>query len=78
MPLTSRAMESYRSGSIIRSQPHREAPQWVVATVFALIGLLAFIGFSSRLGLETRDTLAAYQDIIQLGPRQANLTISLP
>ena len=56
----------------------REAPQWVVAAVFALIGLLAFVGFSSHLGSDTRGTLAAYQDIIQLGPRQANLTISLP
>lgn len=55
-----------------------EAPQWVVACVFALIGLVAFIGLSTQLRATSRDTLAAYQDIIQLGPRQANLTISLP
>lgn len=56
----------------------REAPQWVVAAVFSLIGLAAFAGLSTHLSTTSRDTLAAYQDIIQLGPRQANLTISLP
>lgn len=56
----------------------REAPQWVVAAVFALIGLVTFVGLSTHLGSTSRDTLAAYQDIIRLGPRQANLTISLP
>lgn len=56
----------------------REAPQWVVAAVFALIGLATFAGLSQHLGTTSRDTLAAYQDVIQLGPRQANLTISLP
>ena len=56
----------------------REAPQWVVAAVFGLIGLATFAGLSHHLNTASRDTLAAYQDIIQLGPRQANLTISLP
>lgn len=56
----------------------RQAPQWVVAAVFSLIGLVAFIGLSTQLNSATRDTLAGYQDIIQLGPRQAHLTISLP
>lgn len=56
----------------------REAPQWVVAAVFSLIGLTAFIGLSTHLNSASRDRLSAYQDIVQLGPRQANLTISLP
>ena len=56
----------------------RQAPQWVVAAVFSLIGLTTFIGLSTHLSTTTRDTLASYQDIVQLGPRQANLTISLP
>lgn len=56
----------------------REAPQWVVAAVFSLIALAAFATLSTQLSSTSRDTLAAYQDLIQLGPRQANLTISLP
>lgn len=56
----------------------REAPQWVVAALFALIGLLGFIGLSAHLGSTTQGALASYQDIVKLGPRQANLTISLP
>lgn len=56
----------------------REAPQWVVAAVFSLIGLITFIGLSTHLNSVSRDTLSGYQDIVQLGPRQANLTISLP
>lgn len=56
----------------------REAPQWVVAAVFSLIGLITFIGLSTHLSTTSRNALAAYQDVIQLGPRQANLTISLP
>lgn len=56
----------------------REAPQWVVAAVFSLIALLGFIGMSAHLGGTTQTTLARFQDIVKLGPRQANLTISLP
>lgn len=56
----------------------REAPQWVVGAVFALVALLGFIGLSSYLGKGTQTLLSGYQDIVKLGPRQANLTISLP
>ncbi|WP_213957038.1 type IVB secretion system protein IcmH/DotU [Variovorax sp. dw_954] len=56
----------------------REAPQWVVASVFSLIALVGFIGLSLHLSGTTQSTLERYQDIVRLGPRQANLTISLP
>lgn len=56
----------------------REAPQWVVATVFSLIGLLTFIGLSTHLNGVSQDSMAAYDNVVRLGPRQANLTISLP
>jgi type VI secretion system protein ImpK len=56
----------------------REAPQWVVAAVFSLIALLGFIGLSAHLNQGTQSMLADYHDIVRLGPRQANLTISLP
>jgi len=56
----------------------REAPQWVVGAVFALVALLAFIGLSTHLGQGTQAMLAGYQDTVKLGPPQAHLTISLP
>lgn len=56
----------------------REAPQWVVAAVFSLIGLITFIGLSTHLGSTTREQLSAYEGTVRLGPRQANLIISLP
>ncbi|MDR2853132.1 MAG: type IVB secretion system protein IcmH/DotU [Burkholderiaceae bacterium] len=56
----------------------REAPQWVVAAIFSLIALLGFIGLSTYLGQSTQSMLAGYNDIVRLGPKQANLTISLP
>lgn len=56
----------------------REAPQWVVAAVFSLIALLGFVGMSTHLGGTTQTTLAPFQEIVNLGPKQANLTISLP
>lgn len=56
----------------------REAPQWVVAAVFSLIALLGFVGMSAHLGSTTQSTLQRFQEIVKVGPRQANLTISLP
>jgi type VI secretion system protein ImpK len=56
----------------------REAPQWVVASVFSLIALLAFLGLSAYLSGRTQSMLDGFHDLVRLGPRQANLTISLP
>jgi len=56
----------------------REAPQWVVASVFSLIALVAFLGLATHLSSQTQSMLNKFHDIIGLGPRQANLTISLP
>jgi type VI secretion system protein ImpK len=56
----------------------RELPLWIIVAVFALIGLFGFIGLSSYLHTDTARRLDAYSQIVQLGPRSANLTISLP
>lgn len=56
----------------------REAPQWVVGVVFSLLALITFIGLSTHLNSTTRDALASYDNVVRLGPRPANLTISLP
>ncbi len=56
----------------------RELPVWVLTSVFALGGLIAYLGMSQLLGSQTRNTLAPYSQIVQLAPRAPTLTITLP
>ncbi len=56
----------------------RDIPVWAIGCAFALLGLLAYLGISYFLGGEANTMLAQYQDIVNLGPRAAHLTISLP
>ena len=55
-----------------------DVPLWVMASVFALICALGYGGLRSMLGRSTSSTLSAYNDIVKLAPRAANLTITLP
>lgn len=55
-----------------------EIPLWVIGSVFALMGLLAFVGLRWSLARTTTAELAAYQQLIKLPPRAAHLTITLP
>ena len=56
----------------------RETPLWVTGAVFSLIGLLAFSGLSGSLRSNTNSAMSGYNNTINLGPKAANLTISLP
>ena|SRR5215469_4254934 len=56
----------------------REVPLWSIGAVFALVGLLAWLGLSTWLRDNTVHMLAPYTQLIKLGPQSANLTISLP
>jgi len=70
--------------------PHAERPDqvanrvrsdlsmWVLMAVFSVAGLGAYLGFCSTLANDTHTTLAAYNDLIKLPPRAANVTITLP
>ncbi|WP_332878724.1 type IVB secretion system protein IcmH/DotU [Massilia sp. S19_KUP03_FR1] len=51
---------------------------WVLAGVFSVAGLGAYLGFRATLEHDTLTTLAAYNDLIKLPPRAANVTITLP
>lgn len=51
---------------------------WVLTSVFALAGLAAYLGFNAMLSRDTDKTLAAYNDLVKLPPRAANVTITLP
>ncbi len=70
--------------------PHAERPDqvanrlrsdlslWVMAAVFALVGLGGYLGFRTVLTGETEATLARYNDLVKLPPKAAHVTITLP
>lgn len=62
----------------IRNALRSEIPVWVVASTFALFGLLAFLGLRWVLDSQTDKRIAPYAEIVKLAPRAANFTISLP
>lgn len=53
-------------------------PVWVVGAVFALLGLLGFLGIRWALAHQTQRDLASHTQLIQLAPEVAHLTITLP
>jgi type VI secretion system protein ImpK len=55
-----------------------DVPLWVIASVFGLLGVLAFTGMRWQLDRSTRQDLVAYQEVIKLAPQAANVTITLP
>ncbi|CAN7575024.1 type IVB secretion system protein IcmH/DotU [Duganella sp. LjRoot269] len=55
-----------------------DLPLWVLCSVFGLICVLGYIGLRTSLDHGTEQRVAAYNDIVKLAPRQANLTITLP
>lgn len=62
----------------VRHTLKNEVPLWVIGSVFALLGLFAFIGLRLALDRSTRQDLSAYQELIKLPPKAAHLTITLP
>ncbi|MFM0172873.1 type IVB secretion system protein IcmH/DotU [Paraburkholderia sediminicola] len=56
----------------------REVPLWSISAVFALVGLLAYLGLNTYLRDQTLRSLAPYSQVVKLGPQSATLTISLP
>jgi len=62
----------------ISHQLKHEVPVWVMASVFGLLSLMAFIGMRWQLGQLTQTQLSAHHDIVQLAPQVAHVTITLP
>ena len=56
----------------------RELPAWVLASIVALFGLVAYIALERHAGGTTQSVLAPYHDIVQLAPQVPTLTITLP
>ncbi|MDR0587928.1 MAG: type IVB secretion system protein IcmH/DotU [Burkholderiales bacterium] len=57
-----------------------DLPLWAIAAAFAFLGVLAYLGINFLLTGDTNSTILAseYQNVINIGPRAAHLTISLP
>jgi len=55
-----------------------DLPLWVLCSVFALICVVGYIGLRASLVKNTEQRMAAYNDVIKLAPKAANLTITLP
>lgn len=62
----------------VAHQLKHEVPLWVIASVFGLLSLLAFVGLRWNLNHFTQQSLAEHHDIVQLAPQVANITITLP
>ena len=56
----------------------RDVPLLVIGSVFALAGLLAFLGLRWTLERKTQSDLSAYSQVVKLAPQSANITITLP
>jgi len=55
-----------------------DLPLWVLCSVFALICILGYIGLRASLAKNTEEKIAAYDGVVKLAPKAANLTITLP
>lgn len=55
-----------------------EVPLWVIGSVFALAGLLAFLGVRQTLDRQTAADLGGYHQVVMLAPQPAHITITLP
>jgi type VI secretion system protein ImpK len=55
-----------------------DLPLWVLASMFALICALGYIALRTSLGSTTQERMTAYNDVVKMAPRAANLTITLP
>ena len=55
-----------------------EVPLWVIASVFACLGLFAFLGLQWSLARQTQADLSSFHHIVSLPPQVANVTITLP
>jgi type VI secretion system protein ImpK len=62
----------------VRHKLRHEVPLWVMASAFALAGLLAFIGLRWSLAHQTDADLLGYQAIVKMPEQPAYVTITLP
>jgi type VI secretion system protein ImpK len=71
------APHAERPDSIV-NKLRSDVPVWALASLFALICALGYIGLRTSLNKATQQQMAAYNDVVKMAPRAANLTITLP
>lgn len=62
----------------IKHKLRSDLPVWVLCSVFGLICVLGYIGLRTSLDHNAESRMNAYNDVVKLAPRAANLTITLP
>lgn len=62
----------------VRHALRSQVPVWVFVSVFALCGLLAFLGLRGLLDRQTSQRILPYTGIVKLAPKAAHFTITLP
>jgi type VI secretion system protein ImpK len=62
----------------IRHKLRNDLPLWVLYAVFGLVCVLGYVGLRTSLGRTSEARMNAYSDVVKMGPRAANLTITLP
>ncbi|WP_377701259.1 type IVB secretion system protein IcmH/DotU [Pseudoduganella sp. UC29_71] len=55
-----------------------DVPLWALSAVFALAALSVYVGMKSSLDSATRQGMAGYAGLVQLAPRPASLSVTLP
>ena len=55
-----------------------DVPIWVICSVFAFIAMAGYSGLNWMLSRSTSQSISAYNDVVKLAPRAANITITLP
>lgn len=55
-----------------------EVPLWIICSVFALIAISGYTGLNWMLHKSTENSINAYNDVVKLAPKAANITITLP
>lgn len=56
----------------------RDVPLWIIGSVLALSGLIAYIGLDWHAAASVRESMEPFRDIVQLAPRAPSLSITLP
>lgn len=62
----------------VKHRLRSDVPLWAFAAVMAFFALLAFVGLRTSLSRHTEQQLLAYQEVVKLPARAANITITLP
>jgi type VI secretion system protein ImpK len=62
----------------IKNALRNEVPTWMLAAVFSLFAMLGYTGFKTTLSHQTKKAVSQYQELIQLSPKNSNITINLP